>query len=94
MAARLRRSAAIGSGPAVAGVVRPTSVTSRGGLLCAASCSSHVGQDEFLGSIEGGVRQAGRQWSLEEVHGAAVDHPVIPAFPEGDYLKFAIGKVV
>jgi 23S rRNA (cytosine1962-C5)-methyltransferase len=68
-------------------------VTVPGGLLCAASCSSHFGKDEFLASIEAGARQAGRRWVLESVHGAGFDHPVLPAFPEGDYLKFAIVRV-
>jgi 23S rRNA (cytosine1962-C5)-methyltransferase len=70
-----------------AGVVRP------GGLLCAASCSSHVGRDAFIETIRAGAQQAGRRWSFESLHGAAFDHPVLPAFPEGDYLKFVIGRV-
>jgi 23S rRNA (cytosine1962-C5)-methyltransferase len=69
------------------------SVTSPGGLLCAASCSSHLRRDDFLETVAAGVRQAGRLWQLETVRGAAFDHPVLPAFPEGDYLKFAIGRV-
>ena len=68
-------------------------VTKPGGLLCASSCSSHVVQDDFLATIEAGVRQAGRHWGLETVHGAAFDHPVLDAFPEGEYLKFAIGRL-
>ncbi|MCH7578645.1 MAG: class I SAM-dependent rRNA methyltransferase [Chloroflexi bacterium] len=68
-------------------------VTTRGGLLCASSCSSHFGKDEFLASIEAGVAQAGRSWAFEALYGAAFDHPVLPAFPEGDYLKFAMGRV-
>ena len=70
------------------------SVAAPGGLLCAASCSSHFGKEEFLASIEAGVQQAGRRWVFESLHGAGFDHPIIPAFPEGDYLKFAIGRVV
>ena len=68
-------------------------VVEPGGLLCASSCSSHLGREAFLASIEAGVRRAGRRWRLESLHGAAFDHPVIEAFPEGDYLKFAIGRV-
>jgi 23S rRNA (cytosine1962-C5)-methyltransferase len=68
-------------------------VTTPGGLLCAASCSSHVSADDFLATIEGGCRQAGRRWRLETMRGAAFDHPVIEAFPEGDYLKFAVGRI-
>ena len=70
-----------------------SAVTAPGGLLCASSCSSHFGKDEFLASIEAGVRQAGRHWAFEALYGAAFDHPVLPAFPEGDYLKFAMGRV-
>ncbi len=60
------------------------------GILCAASCSSHVGRDAFLATVRDGVREAGRHADLREVRGAAVDHPVISQFPEGDYLKFAV----
>jgi len=70
------------------------SVAAPGGLLCAASCSSHFGKEEFLESIAAGVRQAGRRWVFESLHGAGFDHPVLAAFPEGDYLKFAIGRVL
>ena len=63
------------------------------GLFCASSCSSHVGTQAFLDTVEAGVRQAGRHWRLESMHGAAFDHPVLEAFPEGDYLKFAIGRI-
>ncbi|HEX5369210.1 MAG TPA: class I SAM-dependent methyltransferase, partial [Dehalococcoidia bacterium] len=70
-----------------------SAVTTPGGLLCAASCSSHVGKADFLKSIEEGARLAGRRWALDSFHGAAFDHPTMAAFPEGDYLKFAIGRV-
>jgi 23S rRNA (cytosine1962-C5)-methyltransferase len=68
------------------------SVTAPGGLLCAASCSSHLSRDAFLETVVAGVRQAGRRWTLEACHGAAFDHPSLAAFPEGDYLKFAMGR--
>lgn len=69
------------------------SVTAPGGLLCAASCSSHFGKDDFIASIEAGARQAGRRWAFKSFHGAAFDHPTLAAFPEGDYLKFVIGQM-
>jgi 23S rRNA (cytosine1962-C5)-methyltransferase len=68
-------------------------VTAPRGLLCAASCSSHMGRDDFLQTIADGVRAAGRRWRLESLHGAAFDHPTLEAFPEGDYLKFAVGRL-
>jgi 23S rRNA (cytosine1962-C5)-methyltransferase len=69
------------------------SVTAPGGVLCAASCSSHVGREDFLATVTEGAVQAGREWELEGVYGAGFDHPVLAAFPEGDYLKFAMGRV-
>ncbi len=70
-----------------------SAVTAPGGLLCASSCSSHFGKDDFLASIGTGASQAGRDWVFEAMYGAGFDHPVLPAFPEGDYLKFAMGSV-
>ena len=68
-------------------------VVKPGGLLCAASCSSHVPRDEFLTLVKTGVHQAGRRFVLEALTGAGLDHPTLPVFPEGDYLKCALGKV-
>ena len=68
-------------------------VVAPGGLLCAASCSSHFPRDEFLASVEQGATAAGRRFRLESVTGPGFDHPALPAFPEGDYLKFAMGQV-
>lgn len=68
-------------------------VVAPGGTLCAASCSSHVDRREFLNLVKTGVRQGGRRFVLECYAGAGADHPTLPAFPEGDYLKFALGKL-
>jgi len=68
-------------------------VTARGGVLAAASCSSHVDREEFLATVAAGAAKAGRRYSPDLVRGAGFDHPVIRAFPEGDYLKMAFGKL-
>jgi 23S rRNA (cytosine1962-C5)-methyltransferase len=65
-------------------------VTAPGGLFCAASCSSHVDRAAFVATVRDGARDAGRRAQIREIYGAAVDHPVLPQFPEGDYLKFAV----
>jgi len=70
-----------------------SAAVAKGGVLCAASCSSHFRREEFLASVEAGARAAGRKFSLQEVRGAGFDHPVLRGFPEGDYLKFAVGRV-
>jgi 23S rRNA (cytosine1962-C5)-methyltransferase len=69
------------------------SVVAPGGIFCAGSCSSHVGEAELLRAVNEGVRDASRSFVPMGVHGAASDHPVRPEFPEGRYLKFAIGSV-
>jgi len=68
-------------------------VVEPGGMLCAASCSSHVDAPAFLATVEDGCRQARRHFSLIESHGAAADHPVADFFPEGRYLKLVLGTV-
>jgi 23S rRNA (cytosine1962-C5)-methyltransferase len=65
-----------------------------GGLLAAASCSSHVNRKMFLDTVINGAAAAGKRFELEHYAGAGFDHPVIASFPEGDYLKFALGRVV
>jgi len=68
-------------------------VVEPGGLFCPASCSSHFPKREFLAAVTDAVRSVGRRFELERLTGAGFDHPVVPAFPEGDYLKFALGAV-
>lgn len=69
------------------------SVVAPGGVFCPASCSSHVTREEFLRLVEDGVRAANRRFRLESLRGAGVDHPALPGFSEGDYLKLAFGVV-
>jgi 23S rRNA (cytosine1962-C5)-methyltransferase len=58
-----------------------------GGLLLTASCSSHMTRDDLREAIAGAALDAGRPVLIRGIRGAASDHPVTPAFPEGDYLK-------
>jgi 23S rRNA (cytosine1962-C5)-methyltransferase len=64
-----------------------------GGLLAAASCSSHVGLEAFLGALGDAAERARRRLRLLEVRGQPADHPSLPAFPEGRYLKFVLARV-
>lgn len=62
-------------------------VLTPGGLLGAASCSSHVGMDEFLGTLTDD--HLGRSdLSVREMFGPPDDHPSTAFFSEGRYLKF------
>ncbi len=65
------------------------SVLRAGGILCAASCSSHVGLEPFLGTLDDSA--VGRaDLRVVDVFGPPADHPSLPAFPEGRYLKLAV----
>lgn len=64
-------------------------VLSDNAIFCAASCSSHVTPEAFLTTLDDG--SLGRSdLSLVALHGPGPDHPIVPAWPEGRYLKFAI----
>jgi 23S rRNA (cytosine1962-C5)-methyltransferase len=57
-----------------------------GGLLLTASCSSHFSRPLLREAVAGAALDAGRTVVVRAERGAAPDHPVLPAFPEGDYL--------
>lgn len=64
-------------------------VLAHGGHFVAASCSSHVAAEDFLGTLDDAA--LGRaDLRLIELHGAPPDHPSLPTFPEGRYLKLAV----
>lgn len=61
-------------------------VLAPGGVLCAASCSSHVGLEAFLGTLDDAA--LGRSdLVVRGAYGPPADHPTLAAFPEGRYLK-------
>ena len=63
-------------------------VVAPSGLFCAASCSSHVTQSEFIETLRDDV--AAEERSIVRIEGQPEDHPVLAGFPEGRYLKFVV----
>lgn len=64
-------------------------VLAPGGTFVAASCSSHVGLEEFSSTLDDAA--LGRSdLRLLELFGPPADHPTLPSFPEGRYLKLAV----
>ena len=68
-------------------------VTAPGGFYAASSCTTQVGVDAFRETLGEASRSA--RCSLQIVHdaGHAADHPVLPAHPEGRYLKFLVTRM-
>jgi 23S rRNA (cytosine1962-C5)-methyltransferase len=65
------------------------SVLREGGTFCAASCSSHITQEDFLSTLDARVLEH-RNLKLVSAFGPPEDHPTLPEFPEGRYLKFMV----
>ncbi len=60
----------------------------RGGLLLTASCTARLGPEDLLEDARAGLRAGGRGLSrVLGSWGAGLDHPVAPAFPQGNYLS-------
>ena len=68
-------------------------VTSKGGLLAAASCSSHIHLEAFLTICEEGVSEARRRATVLGIHSQPADHPTPLVLPEYRYLKFVLMRV-
>lgn len=59
------------------------------GVLCAASCSSHISMEEFVATLDS--QTLGRDdLSVVSTLGHAPDHPTLPAWSEGRYLKMVV----
>ncbi len=67
--------------------------TTEGGLLLAASCSSHVDRDAFEETLLDAAVKARCVLQVLGRWGAAPDHPRVLGFPEGDYLKVVLARV-
>jgi 23S rRNA (cytosine1962-C5)-methyltransferase len=64
-------------------------VLAEGGVLCASSCSSHVSLEELAATLDDAT--LGRSdLRLAEAFGPPMDHPSLPVFPEGRYLKLIV----
>jgi 23S rRNA (cytosine1962-C5)-methyltransferase len=65
-----------------------------GGVLATFSCSGHVSADLFQKVIAGAAVDAHRDVQILERLSQAPDHPVALHFPEAEYLKGLVLRVV
>lgn len=63
------------------------SLLAPGGVLATASCTAQVAPAAFEAAVRGGLEDAGVDLRLAERGRQPLDHPVLPTFPEGRYLK-------
>ncbi len=64
-------------------------VLAPGGVFCAASCSSHVGLEAFLATLDDAALGRG-DLVVQGTFGPPEDHPTLASFPEGRYLKMVV----
>jgi 23S rRNA (cytosine1962-C5)-methyltransferase len=64
-------------------------VLAPGGTFVAASCSSHVSAEDFLMTLDD-IALGRSDLRLLDLYGPPPDHPTLPSFPEGRYLKLAV----
>ncbi|AKT43791.1 class I SAM-dependent rRNA methyltransferase [Chondromyces crocatus] len=64
-------------------------VLTDGGVFCAASCSSHVTAEDFATTLDHATLDRD-DLRLCALLGQPPDHPTLPAWPEGRYLKMAV----
>ncbi len=69
------------------GILKP------GGILMTASCSHHIFRETFDDLISLSAVKSGRVLQLLHRAGASPDHPILPAMPETEYLKFNVYRV-
>ncbi len=69
-------------------------VTARGGIFCAASCTSQVGPQAFRHAINDSARKERVRFQVIHEAGQPIDHPVLSGHEEGRYLKFVAGRVL
>ena len=65
-----------------------------GGILATFSCSGLVSADLFQKVLFGAAVDAGREVQILEWRRQDVDHPIAITFPEGEYLKGLICRVL
>jgi 23S rRNA (cytosine1962-C5)-methyltransferase len=69
-------------------------VLAPGGLLLAASCSSHVDRSAFEEALARAAEDKRVVLQVIDRWAAPPDHPRLLAFPEGDYLTVTLARVV
>ena len=66
----------------------------KGGLLATATCSHHVSREDFVLMLRNAQAKAERSVRFLALRGQAVDHPVLLAMPETEYLHFALLEIL
>ena len=65
-----------------------------GGILVTCSCSHFFGAEQFYGMLMKATEDSHRRVQVLSKSGAGADHPVLLGYPQSEYLKCAVCRVV
>lgn len=68
-------------------------ITQYQGIVALSSCSSHLTFQDFREVFAKSCTDSHKEVQLFYQNSNDIDHPVLPSFPEGNYLKFMMGYV-
>ncbi len=74
--------------------LRAMRILNEGGILITCSCSHYFDQEVFYPMLVHAAKDAHRSVQILEKRGAAPDHPVLLGYPQSEYLKCAICRVL
>ena len=74
--------------------LRALRLLDHGGVLVTCSCSHHVSEADFLGTVAAASLDAGRRLRVLERRTQSADHPILLTVPETHYLKCLILEAV
>jgi 23S rRNA (cytosine1962-C5)-methyltransferase len=61
-----------------------------GGFLATATCSHHIDTQRFIETVTEAARRTGTRVTMVWRGSQPTDHPVLPAMPETEYLRFFV----
>ncbi|MCH8523402.1 MAG: class I SAM-dependent rRNA methyltransferase [Balneolales bacterium] len=64
-----------------------------GGFMATATCSHHIDTQRFIETVTEAARRTGMRVTMVWRGSQPVDHPVLPAMPETEYLRFFVFQV-
>lgn len=74
--------------------LRAMKMLKKGGYLMTSSCSQHLSRDEFIAMLHAAGTDAGRSFQIVRQGSQDIDHPVLLSFPESEYLKTIVLRVL
>lgn len=74
--------------------LRGIKLLDREGILATYCCSHHATREMFLQNIVSASVDAKRSLRMIASHGQRLDHPVLPAIPETEYLKGFVLQII